>query len=183
VELFEESGDACTARVIELAVARSKALGITKIVTASSSGATALRFLKSWPGERLIVVRYVFGFEEPDVQEMPADVARQIEQAGARIVTAAHAFGGVGRAVRRKMNTYQVDEIIANTLRIFGQGVKVACEVTLMACDGGLVRTDEKVIACGGSGRGVDAALVVTPANTHNFFDLKVHEIICKPRL
>jgi len=181
--LFEESGESCTGRVIQLALNRAGELDIEKIVTASSTGATALRFLDAWPGDRLIVVRYVFGFERPDVQEMSPDVAKRIEQAGARIVTAAHAFGGVGRAVRRKMNTFQVDEIIANTLRIFGQGVKVACEVTLMACDAGLVRTDERVIACGGSGRGVDAALVVTPANTHTFFDMKVHEIICKPRL
>ena len=180
---FDESGEGCTTRAIELAVSRAKELNIEKLVVASSTGTTALRVLKAWPATRVVVVRYVTGFEKPDSQEMPADTAKQIEEAGARLITAAHAMGGIGRAVRRKMDTFQVDEIIANTLRLFGQGVKVACEVTLMACDAGAVRTDEKVVALGGSGRGCDAALLLTPANTHSFFDLRIHEIICKPGL
>jgi uncharacterized protein len=179
--VFKNAGEENTHETIDLAVARAKELQIEKIVVASSTGATALRFLRAWPATRLVVVRYVFGFERPDAQEMLADVEKQILSEGARIVTAAHAFGGLGRAVRRKFQTYQTDEIIAGTLRIFGQGTKVACEVALMACDAGMVRTDEKIISCGGSGRGTDTALVLTPANTHSFFDMKVHEIICKP--
>ena len=76
-------------------------------------------------------------------------------------------------------------EIIADTLRIFGHGMKVACEITMMAADGGLVRTDEDVIAIagtGGEGRGADTAIVLKPVNSHDFFDLKVKEILCKPR-
>jgi len=183
MKVFEQRGEACTAEVVELATSRARELGVEKMVVASSTGATALRFLEAWPGSRLVVVRYVFGFEEPDVQEMPAEAEKQILSSGARIVTAAHAMGGLGRAVRRKFHTYQVDEIIAGALRIFGQGVKVACEIAMMACDAGWVRTTERVVACAGSGRGADTALVLTPANTHNFFDLKVHEIVCKPAL
>jgi hypothetical protein len=51
-----------------------------------------------------------------------------------------------------------------------------------MACDAGLVRTDEDVISMGGTGKGVDTALVIRPANSYHFFDLKVREVICKPR-
>ena len=181
MRVFKNAGEENTRETIELAAARARELQIGKIVVASSTGATALRFLESWPAERLVVVRSVVGFERADSQEMPADAEKQILSSGARLVTAAHAFGGLGRAVRRKFQTYQSDEIVAATLRIFGQGVKVACEVALMACDAGMVRTDEKVVSCGGSGSGADTALVLTPANTHNFFDMKVHEIICKP--
>ena len=179
--VFKNAGQENTRETIDLAVARAKELHVEKIVVASNTGATALRFLGSWPAARLVVVRSVFGFAHPDAQDMPADVEKQILAEGARLVTAAHAFGGLGRAVRRKFQTYQSDEIVAATLRIFGQGTKVSCEVALMACDAGMVRTDEKIVSCGGSGRGADSALVLTPANTHNFFDLKVHEIICKP--
>jgi hypothetical protein len=52
-----------------------------------------------------------------------------------------------------------------------------------MAADAGLIRTDEEAIGIGGSGGGADAAVVLQPANTHTFFDLRVKEIICKPRL
>jgi hypothetical protein len=75
-----------------------------------------------------------------------------------------------------------VDEIIAQTLGVFGQGTKVACEIALMAADAGLIRTDEEVISIGGTGSGADTALVIKPAHTHDFFELKVKEILCKPR-
>jgi len=61
--------------------------------------------------------------------------------------------------------------------------MKVACEIALMAADAGLVRTDEDVISIAGTGRGADTAVVLRPVNTRNFFDLKVKEILCKPRL
>ena len=63
-----------------------------------------------------------------------------------------------------------------------GQGMKVVIEITVMAADAGLVRTDEDIIAVGGSGRGADTAVVLRPVNSNDFFDLKVKEILCKPR-
>lgn len=45
-------------------------------------------------------------------------------------------------------------EIIANTLRMFGQGVKVCVEVATMALDAGLIPYGEDVIAAGVSGVG-----------------------------
>jgi hypothetical protein len=61
--------------------------------------------------------------------------------------------------------------------------MKVAVEITLMAADAGLVRTDEPVIAIAGTSKGADTALVLKPANAQAFFDLQVLEILCKPRL
>jgi len=52
-----------------------------------------------------------------------------------------------------------------------------------MAADAGLIRTDEEAIAIGGSGGGADTAVVLKPSNTHTFFDLRIKEIACKPRL
>ena len=72
---------------------------------------------------------------------------------------------------------------MANTLRVFGQGLKVAIEITMMAADAGLVSPEEEVIAIAGTGRGADTAIVVKPANAHNAFALRIKEIICKPRL
>jgi len=66
-------------------------------------------------------------------------------------------------------------------LRTFGHGTKVAIEMALMAADAGLIRTDEDVISIAGTATGVDTALLLKPAHTHNFFDMKVKEIICKP--
>jgi hypothetical protein len=63
------------------------------------------------------------------------------------------------------------------------QGFKVCLEIALMAADAGLVSVKREVVSIGGTGQGADTAVVLTPANAHDFFDLKVHEVICKPRL
>ena len=170
-----------TLRTIALAEERANALGIDHVVIASTSGRTgalaAARF-----GERLVVVSHSCGFSGANKQSMQPEYREQIEQAGAKIVTTTHALGGIGRAVRRKLSTYQVDEIIAFTLRNFCDGIKVACEISVMATDAGLVPACEEIIAIGGSGHGANAAAVIYSAHAQDFFDLRVLEILCKPR-
>jgi len=90
-------------------------------------------------------------------------------------------FGGVGRAARLKHGGIYPDEIAAETLRMFGQGVKVAVEISVMALDSGLVPYGKKIIAVGGSGRGADAAIILTPSHAKTIFETRIHEILCKP--
>jgi hypothetical protein len=106
-----------------------------------------------------------------------------VESGGGLIFTTTHLFAGISRAVRNKFNTYIIGDLTASTLRVLGEGMKVVCEIAVMAADAGLVRTDEEVIAIGGTGHGADTAVVLTPVNSQNFFDLRVKEILCKPRL
>ena len=130
-----------------------------------------------------IIVTHSTGFNNPNEQEMPKEIKRELEEMGATVLTCLHSFGGIGRAVRKKFKTYELDDIIANTLRVLGEGIKVGCEIALMAADAGLINTEKDTVTISGTGRGADTALVLKPANTQNFFDLKVKEILCKPRL
>lgn len=180
---FEKLGPENTKETFELTRERAKELGIKNIVVASSSGETGVLALDFFSDFNLVVVRYVNGFSEPDVQQFSEANRVIIERGGGRIVTAAHALGGFGRAVKNKFNTVEVDGVVADVLRLFGRGVKVACEISCMAVDAGLIRTDEDVVAIGGSGHGADAALVLKPTNTHTFFNLAIREIICKPHM
>ena len=179
---FLESGSANTEKTLEVAKKRAEELGIKTIVIASTSGETGLKAVKAFANYKVVVVTHTTGLQAPDVQELTPQNRAKILKKGGLIFTATHAFGGVGRAVRRRFNTYQVDEIIAQTLRVFGQGTKVACEIALMAADAGLIRTDEEIISIGGTASEADTALVVKPAHTHDFFELKVKEVLCKPR-
>jgi len=178
---FENPGRENTEEVLRIAKRRAEELGIKTIVVASTRGDTAVKAMDVFQGLRVIIVSHVTGYLEPDAQEFTEENRKIVESRGGTIVIAAHAFAGLSRAMRHKYNMYVLGEVIADTLRIFGQGTKVACEITLMAVDSGLVRTDEDVIAIGGTARGADTALVIRPANTHKFFDLKVKEILCKP--
>jgi len=179
---FLEPGSKNTEKTFEVAKRRAEELGIKTIILASTSGETGVKAVNAFANYKVVVVTHTTGLQAPDVQELTPQNKAKILEKGGVILTATHAFGGVGRAVRRKFNTYQVDEIIAHTLRVFGQGTKVACEIALMTADAGLIRTDEEVISIGGTARGADTALVVQPAHTHDFFELKVKEVLCKPR-
>jgi len=179
---FPESGSANTERTLEIAKKRAEQLGIKTIVVASTSGETGVKAVKVFANYKVVVVTHAAGFPAPDLQELTQQNRAKILGRGGMVLTATHAFGGVGRAVRRRFNTYQVDEIVAQTLRVFGQGTKVACEIVLMAADAGLISTAEEVVAIGGTASGADTALVIKPAHTHDFFELKVKEVVCKPR-
>jgi len=183
ITYFSRLGSVNTDETLKLAKERAEELGIHSIVVASSTGMTGVKASELFRGYNLVVVTSVTGFKEPNVQRLKPEYRDLIERNGGRIVTAAHAFGTIGRAVHRKFGAIQVDEIVAYVLRLFGEGVKVACEISCMACDAGLIRTDEEVISIGGSSGGADTAVVLKPANTHNFFDMRINEIICKPRL
>ena len=179
---FHKPGGKNTRAVLEAVSKRAKDLSIKKVLIASYSGRTAFEALKVLDKDiNIIAVTHVTGYAKPDIQELDEKDRRELESQGVKVLTCQHAFGGVGRGVRNKLDTYQVDEIMAYTLRVFGQGVKVAIEVTLMAADAGLVRTDEDVISVGGTAQGADSALVLKPTNSARFFDLKVREVICKP--
>lgn len=182
---FSEPGERNTQQTLVMAKKRAGELGIKTIVVASTTGSTALKAMQEFKGYKVVVITHCAGYISPDTQEFDEKIRSEILADGGIIHTAAHSFGGIGRAVRRRFkdSSYQLDEIIAHVLRLFGQGVKVAIEVTLMAVDAGLVRTNEDVIAISGTSRGADTAIIIRPATTHDLFSIRIEEIICKPRL
>lgn len=180
---FEKPGIENTEETLKIAKKRAEELGIKTIVVASTVGDTALRAMDVFKGCKVIVVTHVAGMRQPDFQEFEENNKKIVEDKGGIVLTTTHALGGLSKAMRKKYDTFVLGEVIADALRIFGQGIKVVCEIAAMAADAGLVRTDEDIIAVAGSGRGADTAVVITPANTHDFFELKVREILCKPRL
>jgi hypothetical protein len=135
-----------------------------------------------YPGG-LVCVTHVNGFTEKGQNEMSGETRRQLESGGIRVYTAAHILSGAERALSRKFQGVYPVEIIAHTLRMFGQGVKVCVEISVMALDGGLLPYGTPVMAIGGTGTGADTAVILTPAHASEIFSVKIHEIIRKPRL
>ncbi len=183
VVYFEQRGTTNTQRVLELAARRARELRIRSIVVATTGGTVGMMAPDALSGFDVVVVTHSTGFAEPGRQEVPSEVIDEIRRKGAHVLTATHVFGGVGRAVRNRFKTYQTEEIVAQTLRLMGQGTKVAVEITLMAADAGLISPHYEVVACGGTGRGLDTALVLKPAHAQSLFDLEIREVICKPRV
>jgi hypothetical protein len=52
-----------------------------------------------------------------------------------------------------------------------------------MALDAGLIPFGKEIVAIAGTSSGADAALILIPAHSAYFFDTKIKEIICMPRV
>ena len=177
---FEKPGRDNTDKTIELAYERAKELGIDEVVAASSRGYTAHKVLDVFIDFKVVIVTYHNGFKEPFKSVMPASVRSDLEKRGATVISATHALSGVERSLFNKYSGAYPVLIIADTLRLFGQGTKVAVEVAIMASDGGAL-SGRDIVSIGGTGKGADSALILKPANQSQLFDMRIREMVCKP--
>ncbi len=179
---FDIPGEDNTEEVLELSKKRADELGIRDIIVASTRGIVGVKASKLFKGYNLVVVPHHTGFREPGKQELTEENRKIIEKNGGKIYTGSHIFGNVERAIRKKFETAYPAEIMAQTLRFFGQGIKVVVEIVAMVADAGLIPADKDVISIAGTGKGTDTAAVIRPANSSRIFDMFVREIIAKPR-
>jgi uncharacterized protein len=181
--LWDREGKWNTAGTIDAALAAGRELGLKHLVVASNSGETVEGLLqRDLDGLSVVCVTHQVGFKTPGVDEMGEEMRTRLTEAGVRLLTTTHLFGGVDRALRLRFNGYYPPEIIADSLRMFGHGVKVCVEVAVMALDAGLIPHGVNVVCVGGRARGADTACVIRPAHSLAFFDTRVVELICRPR-
>jgi len=173
---FDEGGEQNTDEALRIAASYADAHKINSIVVASTRGFTAEKAADIFKCKNLVIVTHVHGFREPNVAEFPADLRAKLEADGFKVLTTAHALGGIGKLVQGS-----IGDIIANTLRVFSQGTKVAIECAAEAADAGMIRTDEDVVSVGGTGRGADTVIVLRPANSHKLFETKVKRVLAIP--
>jgi len=181
VTYFEAPGGENTEAVLQSALQYARERLIKNIIVASTGGDTGLSAVEVFQDFNLVVVTHMTGHRTPGTQEMVKEIREKIQGKGGKVLTTTHALAGVGRGIRIKTGTWMPVEIVAQTLKLFGEGTKVAIEITVMAADSGHIPMNEDVIAIGGTSRGADTALHIKPAHSNNFFDLKVKTIICKP--
>lgn len=177
---FEENGAKNTGETIRLALAAAAEQDIRSIVVASVTGRTAT--LLAGAGKKIVCVTHAYGFATPGGNEMPAGEREKLAAAGIAVLTTTHVLSGVERGVSTKSGGMYPAEIMSDTLRMFGQGMKVCVEIAVMALDAGLIPYGEKIVAIGGTGRGADTAAILTPAHAREIFNTRIHEIVCKPR-
>ncbi|MFZ5644290.1 MAG: pyruvate kinase alpha/beta domain-containing protein [Bacillota bacterium] len=177
---WDRKGSKNTDETVKLAIKKAKELSIKHIVVASCSGITAERFIGC--GLKVICVTHHVGYSGPGKDEMDAATKERLINSGIKVLTTTHLLAGVDRAIRNKFGGVYPAEIMAQTLRIFGQGLKVCVEISSMALDAGLIPHGSDIVAVGGSATGADTAAVILPAHSNHFFETKVREIICKPR-
>ncbi len=173
----ERPGPENTELTLELALRAAQEQGIETIVVASRTGATAealLEKLKSSP-IRLVVVTPQYGWQ--DEHEFERALIQRLREEG-------HAFyAGMMPFHTGAFHGCSAPQRMGDVLRIFSQGVQVCVEIGLMAADGGVLSWERPCVLVAGTGRGVDTAIVATPASSARLEEFLVHEILCKPYL
>ncbi len=196
---FEKPGKENTEETIKIALEAARERGIDTVLVSSTTGWTALEALRVFKGSglKLVVVTHQTGYRGPGVQLMPEETRVKLKEEGVIVYTGTDVLTGsveigVSRQRPEKTDPLEarlpyivppVSTIVANTLRMFSQGVKVCAEIAMMAADAGLVAVDKPVISVAGSHAGADTAMVITPSSSNRIRDIKFHEILAKPLL
>lgn len=179
---FDQPGIVNTAITLESAFNYAKANRLGDIVIASTTGHTARMALDRFPhgSFNVVVVTHNTGFGEEGAQEFPQDLRDELVTHGIKVLTGTMVLRSLGTAIRGLVG-YSQQDLVANTLRMVGQGVKVCVEIAAMAVDAGLVPAAD-VVAVAGTGSGADTACLIKGNSSNRFFHIRVREIIAKPK-
>jgi len=197
VVYYSKPGKEHTEETLRVALGAARERGIETVLVSSTTGYTAEKAAELFKGSelRLVVVTHQTGYREPGVQLFPEDLRERLIKQGIHVVTCTDVLTGtvdVGMSRQRPPKTGQLDVrlpyilpptnvVIANTLRLFSQGVKVCAEIAMMAVDSNALPSGEKVVSVAGSHAGADTAMVLTAAESGRIRDMQLHEILCKP--
>lgn len=185
--LFETIGKQNTAAVAAIAVAKAKELNCP-IVLSSNTGFSAEAVLSAaaetgYAGKIVVVRNATSVTRNNGINMMTPEVKQSLLARGCAVVGAANALSAGERGFSTKLHGVYPLEIMAYTLRMFGQGTKVCVECAVMAMDADELPFASPVVSLGGTGGGLDTAIVMTPSFSSSILDTKIHEILCKPAL
>ncbi|HMK56172.1 MAG TPA: pyruvate kinase alpha/beta domain-containing protein [Dissulfurispiraceae bacterium] len=182
---FEKTGRENSGACLERVKDELKEGAKRHVVIASTTGETGLMFAEALKGSDLnvVVVTHSAGFRGPNTFEAGNNTLEQIRMTGAKIFTGTILTHSIETSLNSRFNGVYPAMIIANSLRRFGEGAKVCCEIVMMAADAGLIPEGEEVIAVAGTGYGADTVMVLKSAASKRFLELRVLEILAKPRV
>ncbi|NOY64738.1 MAG: hypothetical protein GXO97_04985 [Nitrospirae bacterium] len=181
---FERPGRENTEVCLDIVKETLSSTDIMHLLVASTTGDTGLLFAEALKetGINLIVVTHSHGFKEPNTIEMPHEVRERIESLGAKVYTGTMITHSLETALAKKFSGVYPTLLVAQSLRRFGEGPKVCIEMVMMAADAGLIPESEEILTVAGTARGADTVMIIRSAASKRFLDLKVLEILAKPR-
>lgn len=193
-KIFTQPGPMNTEETLALAKQKALELKMDHIVVATRFGDTALKAAEVFKGTRIkiIAVCHQYGYAKPGEILVTPEIQKELEEKGVHLTTSTMVLTTTGRLFREQskkgkgsysqyVTTFPFD-VIADTLRMFCQGMKVCVEIVAMAADIGAIPIDRETISIAGTLRGADTAIVVKPDHTPNIFDIRIREIIAMPR-
>lgn len=184
VEFFERPGAGNTSRCIEIVTGLVDE-GFSQVVVATTKGETGLLFARALQGKdvNLVAVTHNVGFGNPGQDNCPQEARRDMEALGVKVFTGTILTRSIEKSLMSKHQGIYPAYIVAETLRLFGQGMKVTVEIVMEACDAGLIPEGTDVVAAAGTGKGADTVAVIRAHPSNRFLDVRVRQILAKPLL
>jgi hypothetical protein len=184
VTYFEKPGPDNTGDCLEIVRNAIGELNYRHVVVASTNGDTGKLFAEGLKDLdiNMVVVTHSYGFKEANTIELTDEAREAITAAGAKIYTGTMITHSLETSLAKSFSGVYPTLLVAQTLRIFGQGTKVCCEIAMMAADAGLVPEGEEVITVAGTGHGADTVTIIKAMPSKRFLDLRVRELLAKPR-
>lgn len=167
-----------------LTLARTYALdhNIENVVVATTTGKTGVLTSELFPDKvHIVAVTHSTGFKKSGYQELSEEYKEQLKEKNVTIFTGPMIFHTWNDYYRKNQGTVTTTSMIADTLRLFGQGTKVAVEIVAMAADAGLIPS-EPVLSIAGTGHGADTVLLITGTNSRRLMDMHIIDVIAKPK-
>ena len=171
--------------VVETVGAYLESHRVRHVVIATNTGYVGAQFAPlagRHPKVNFVAVKMAPAIDRMYEVKWNARYGKAMETAGIRVVCGVHALkGGVDRALQAKFGGFPPGAVIAETLYLFSQGMKVCLEIIAMACDASLIPEGRQVISCAGTGHGSDTAIIAASAASANFFDMEVQRVLAMP--
>jgi hypothetical protein len=158
---------------------------IGHVVAASSRGYTGAQMAalrKAHPKLNLVAVKMATGVDTIHKVVFDEKHRKTMQANKITLIGGTHAItGGLDRALGDYLGGWTANNIVAETLYLFSQGMKVCVEVIAMAVDAGLVPKGAEVIAMAGTGRGADTAIVATASGSTRLFEMSIRKVLAMP--
>jgi uncharacterized protein len=182
VEYFEKPGKENTPRCLDIAGGLLNE-GFSHLVVATTGGETGLLFARKFHGKgvNVVAVTHNVGYAGPNRDECSAEARQELDRLGVKVFTGTILSRGIEASFMKKHQGVYLGYVVAQSLRLLGQGIKVCVEIVVEACDAGLIPESEDVIAVAGTGRGADTVAIVQAHPSDRFLDVRVCQILAKP--
>jgi len=178
---FDAPGEANTAHCLNVAKTEAEENGYKNIIVASTTGETGAIFAEAFKSvdANLMIVTYA---DDKGESAIPEKTRNKILDSGATIFNAPPISLSIDRSFGEEYGEQRPSQIVHDTLLWFGQGMAACCKCVMSATDGGLLQEGMEVVAVAGTLKGADTVAVVKAASSKRFRELKVLEILAKPR-
>ena len=179
---FENPGESNTEACIQQVRHEVEENGYRYVVVAANTGKTGVEFAKAL--SELETEVYVVKYQKDDDETagISDEIREQLADNGATFFHSPSIDLSLDGSFGLKLAPMSPSKVVGRTLKRFGEGLKICCEIVMMATDKGLLTEGVEAIAVAGTKSGADTVAVIRAAASLRFIELKVLEILAKPR-